>query len=230
MLYPINRSIPVNTDQALVTWSLNFSTVLTAAPATYGTDAPTAVAVAAAQLAYSDAYDLAGVVGRVAINPAGYTKPNRAALYAARAAMLAIVRPLASQIQTDLAISDEDKLLIGVQPKNFNRTPTYAPATAPVLAFLGATTGVHRLTFADELTPSKKLMPIGSVGIDVYVGVGVAPVPLADCSFSQRYSRWPIVVTFDPGDAGKTATYFARWAGRRGDVGPWSPVASAVIV
>lgn len=230
MLYPVNKSIPTNTDAALVPWSLTFSAGITANPVLYGTDAGTAVTLAAAQLAYSDAYDLAGVANRLAVNPAGYTKPNRAALYVARASFLALARPLASQIQQDNAISDNDKLLIGIVPKNLNRTPTYVPQTAPVVGFLSAGVGVHTLTFADSLTPSSKLIPVGAVGIDLYVGIGVAATPLADCSYFQRFARWPAVVTFQPADAGKVATYYARWTGRRGDTGPWSAVLTANII
>jgi hypothetical protein len=40
--------------------------------------------------------------------------------------------------------------------------------------------------------------------------------------FRGTVTRNSVHVGFEPSENGKVATYFARWAGRRGDVGPWS--------
>ena len=40
--------------------------------------------------------------------------------------------------------------------------------------------------------------------------------------FYGAFKKNPVAVGFDPADDGKVATYFARRASRRGDVGPWS--------
>lgn len=230
MLYPTNRTIPANTDTDLIGWAVTFDAGITAAPATYGTDVPTAAALAAALVDLQAAYALAGVANRVPVNPAGYTQPNRADLYVKRAAFLDLARPLATAIQVDNSITDENKLLIGVQPKNLNRTPIYAPATAPVLGFLAARVGTHTIGFADTLTPAQKIIPAGAIGMELYVGVDAAQSPLAACPFRQVIARWPATVNFDPGDAGKVATYFGRWVGRRGDTGPWSAALAVNII
>jgi len=39
----------------------------------------------------------------------------------------------------------------------------------------------------------------------------------------------PPVAQFDPADAGKTAYYWLRWENTKGEIGPWSAVASATI-
>jgi hypothetical protein len=40
--------------------------------------------------------------------------------------------------------------------------------------------------------------------------------------FYGAFTKNPVAVGFAGTDDGKMATYFARWASPRGDVGPWS--------
>jgi hypothetical protein len=50
-----------------------------------------------------------------------------------------------------------------------------------------------------------------------------------EAQFYGKFTKNPVAVGFAPADNGKQATYFARWAGRRGDTGPWSaPVTLAI--
>ena len=51
----------------------------------------------------------------------------------------------------------------------------------------------------------------------------------AAAGYLGGFTRTPVAVTFGAEDDGKVATYFARWAGRRGDTGAWSrPVSCRV--
>ena len=45
---------------------------------------------------------------------------------------------------------------------------------------------------------------------------------LAQSQFYGKFTRNPIEVAFDETKDGKNATYRARWASQRGEVGPWS--------
>jgi hypothetical protein len=225
-----NQSIPTATAAESLAWLENFFAVLDPAPATYGFTAPEVADLGIAVGAFRDAWDVAGVTARTAVNPAGYTKPNRAAMYAARDAALSVARPMAVQIQANPAISDEDKLAAGVVPRNFSRSPIYVPGTSPLLGLVTAGIGTHTLSFADEGTPASRRKPFGAVALQLYMGIGAAPVPLNNLEFFQQYSRAPLVVNFDPEDSGKLATYAARWVGRRGDVGPWSATLQAIIM
>lgn len=208
----------------------NFRDVVVADPSTYDIDAVTATDVSTVVDAFRDAYDIAGVNGRIAVNPAGYTQPNRAAMYAAMAAAMSLVRPLAVQIQANPGIDDADKLTAGIVPRNFTRTPIFVPGTAPVIDFLRAGVGTHLLSFADETTPASKRKPLGAIALQLYIGVGAAQTPLADLCFYQQYSRNPAIVQFSAGEAGQLATYAARWVGKRGDTGPWSASLIATVL
>jgi hypothetical protein len=225
-----NQSIPTSTDAEALAWLENFAAVIVADPTTYGLDAPTAADVDTAVVAFRDAYDIAGVSGRTAVNPGGYTQPNRADMYASRNAALAVARPIAVQIQANPGISDMDKLTAGIVPRNFNRTKIFVPATSPLLGFLRAGVGTHLLGFADEMTPSSKRKPLGARQIQLFLGIGATITSLGSLRFYAGYSRFPMQVNFDPADAGKLATYAGRWVGTRGDVGPWSALLTATIL
>ncbi len=43
-----------------------------------------------------------------------------------------------------------------------------------------------------------------------------------ETSFYFAFRKNPIASAFDHADDGKCATYFARWADAKGQVGPWS--------
>jgi hypothetical protein len=62
------------------------------------------------------------------------------------------------------------------------------------------------------------------------VAVGTAPtIDPNTATFYGAVTRNPVPVAFNPADNGKQATYFARWADRKGQVGPWSlPVTMAI--
>ena len=50
-----------------------------------------------------------------------------------------------------------------------------------------------------------------------------------ETDYQGAYSRNGIRVEFEPTLRGKIVTYYARWCGVRGDVGPWSTPVSMRI-
>lgn len=210
-----NPYIP-STDAALLAFSLNFSTLLTAAPATYGLTAPDAATIAGEHGQYETALALA-------VDPPTRTAVTVAAKDVARASLVAIIRQYAMIIRNDPNVTDPNKIALGLNPINDARTPINAPGTSPLLNVVFATPGGHTLRFADTLTPDSGKKPFGAMQLQLFVNVGVAAI--VDPTAAQLYGQFtknPVVVAFDAGDAGKVATYFGRWVGRRGDVGPWS--------
>jgi hypothetical protein len=62
----------------------------------------------------------------------------------------------------------------------------------------------------------------------VHVGEEIATDP-EQAKFIGKFTRNPIAVGFQAEDNGKQATYFGRWASRKGETGPWSaPVTMAI--
>jgi len=202
-------------------WLTNFSTLATAAPATYGLTAPNAVVIAAQQAAFNAAF-------LTATTPATRTSPTIAAKDAARATAEAVVRPFAVEVSMNAAVADLDKAAIGVTIRKVVPTPIPPPLTFPTLTLVAAQPLQHALSYRDSATPTTKSKPFGAIGMQLFRYIGVAPT--ADPALARFFDQWtksPNVSTFDAGDMGKWCTYFARWVTRGGpngtvQYGPWS--------
>jgi hypothetical protein len=201
-------------------WLLNFSTLLTAAPATYGLTAPDAVAVAAQQTAFAAAYT-------AATDPGTRTPVTVAAKDAARASAEAVVRPYAVRISKNGGVLNEDKVAIGVTVPATVPTPVPAPTDAPVIAIGAWTPGVLKGGYSVDGQVGKS-KPFGCIGVELWASVGVAHVgDPAACTFRGTVTKSPFRLNFQPADVGKAVTLFARFTTRSGpagvaQVGPWS--------
>lgn len=211
-------------DADLAVWANNFAALITAAPATYG-------------LTAGDASTIQGFVDdfqaalTIALNPATKTAPTVAAKDGAKAAMLEICRLYAQQVRNNIGVSDADKVSLGLTIPDHTPTPIPAPSSNPILGLVGAQPGQQTLRYADSATPDKRGKPFGVLGLQVFVAVGVtAAVSPDDARFKSFVTRQPYGVNFTSGEAGKVATYFARWQSRTGLIGPWSAPVSMIVV
>lgn len=216
-------------DAEFQAWLLNFSTLLTATPVVYGLLAGDAVIVAGLYTQWNAAYE-------VASSPGTRTAPTIAAKDAARAEATSKVRPYAQQIRLNAAVSNEDKLAIGVNLVNNTRPPIPAPSMAPALAFESATPFVQTLRYSNPEEPDGKAKPVGAIGVEIHRAVGtVAAVDPDQARYIGTVTKSPFRQTFVAGEVGKQATYFARYVTRSGpggvaSVGPWSaPLTMAII-
>lgn len=212
-----------NTDAAKLSWMLTFAAAVTGDPAAYAMTAGEASDVQVAVDAFQAAFLLGGVTNRIRNDPATYTKVTVADEKNALATAQSLCQSFVNLIRANDGIPDATKTAAGVPLINSTRVPRPAPSTAPLVSILAATAGLHTLVYADSSTPDSKAKPFGATGLQVYTNIGtvVAPTP-AGAIFSGTYSRNPAVVSFDPADAGKIATHFARWISARSQVGPWS--------
>lgn len=205
-------------------WSSNFATVIAANPSAYGLAAADATAITNAYTLWSAAYTLA-------TNPSTRTTPSIAAKDVQKAASLVTFRAYATIIQANQGVSNDAKADAGLTIRSAGRTPVPAPATAPILGFVGATPLVHTLTYRDTSTPTSKAKPFGALQLEIWRSVGLtAPSGPETTSFVGLYTKSPLAVNFISADVGKTAWYYGRWVTRRGLVGPWSALLSAAIV
>jgi hypothetical protein len=207
--------IPKPDAEALI-WMQTFAAGISASVATYDLVAADATAINAAVDAFASA-------NSVAASPATRTPVSINLRDVARDAAESICRQYASQIKVNAGISDANKIAIGVRPINTDRVPVPPPGTSPLLNIVLATPGVQQLRFADSLTPDSGAKPIGAASLQVFVAVGTAAVTDPDAAdFKGAFTRNPVAMDFPAADDGKVATYFARWANSKGEVGPWS--------
>jgi len=216
-------------DAILVTWALNFAALITATPATYGLVAGDATTINGVVNAFSAAYT-------IAIDPPTRTKPTVAAKDAAKADMLAVVRPYAIQVRNNAGVSNMDKEDLGLNVPDLTPTPVPAPSTFPLLSFIGATPQSQTYRYADSNSPDLRAKPFGALACQMYVSVGVtAAVDPAQMDFKGNFTKNPTGLVFLAGDVGKIASVAARWVTRSGplgvaQVGPWSSISSHFIV
>lgn len=207
----------------LLAWMETFSAGIAANPALYQLTAADAAAIDATV----DDFAAARVL---AIDPATRTPVTVNAKDVARNAAVQICRQYVILIKFNAGVADADKIAIGVRPVNPSRTPIDPPTTSPLIDIIGATPGAHTLRFSDTNTPASSAKPFGAISLQLFVAVADTAVSdPALAKFMGAFTRNPVGIAFTAEEGGKLATYFARWASRRGDTGPWSlPVAMQI--
>lgn len=166
----------------------------------------------------------------VATTPGTRTKLTVASKVIARGQAASVCRRYAILIKYNNAISDIDKLAIGVEPVNTNREPVYCPQSTPMLTIAGSAPGSMTMRYCDSNTPDSGKKPVGAFSIELYMAIAPEPVENPETAVKYRaFSRNPIYVVWNEADDKKTATFWARWQGRRGDTGPWSVPISTTI-
>jgi hypothetical protein len=212
-----------NQDALALGWMQTFAAGISASPATYMISAAEAAGI-------QNAVDAFAAAHADAIDPAERTPVVVSIKDQARNAAEQLCRQYATLIKFNAGISDENKIAIGVRPVNPNRDPITCPTSSPVLNVVAATPGAHTLRFADSLTPEDRAKPFGATELQLFVAVAETNVTDPEqAKFYGKFTRNPMSVAFSAADNGKQATYFGRWAGRRGDVGNWSAAVSMAI-
>lgn len=216
-------------DAQFSLWIANFAILIAATPTAYGLVAGDATAITAANTAFQTAYTLA-------TDPATRTAPTVAAKDAARASAEFVVRPYAMQINMNAGVDNEQRADLGLTIRKTVPTPIPAPTSQPGLALVAATPGVLTVRFFDVATPTSKAKPFGSIGVELHVAVGTVPAVSPEAArFYGTLTKSPARVEFDPEDAGKIATLYARFVTRSGpggvsQVGPWSSQLVSVVI
>ena len=211
------------TDDQKRDWMINFRDVLQANGGAYFVSGPEVVAISAviddfvAKLAI-----VRSVNGR---NPGTTAEKN-----AARSQAVDACRTLAMQLKANEGISDALKIVAGIRPPNPSRTPMPSPTEMAVIAVLGGMLGSHTLRYLDPEGGESSRKPFGCTNLQIYRGIAVEEIEdVAQTAFYHAFRRNPIASAFDHADDGKVATYFARWADAKGQVGPWSAPVSLRI-
>lgn len=211
-------------DAGFDAWLANFESIVATDFATLGLTSGQATALTTAQGDWNAAYLLA-------INPATRTPVTVADKDVKRAAAEALARSLAMIIKAVQPPIDPGVLTsLGLTVNSFPPTPIPEPTSFPLLDILAATPGQHEIQYRDSETPTTKAKPYGVIMMEVWVAIGTTTAPdPSSAVFVATETKSPFFVTHDPSDAGKVATYFARWLTRTGKLGPWSSGVSMTI-
>lgn len=218
-----------STDSGFADWLLNFSTLLTAAPTTYGLTSGNATTVAGQNTAYQAAYLLA-------TNPATRTPATVASKDAVKTTALGIVRPFGVNIARNSGVTDGNKTAIGVTVAKTVPTPVPPPTTQPTLSLVSAVHNQCTLAFRDTSTPTSKAKPPGAIGVEVR-RILAAPVGTTpdEAPYWGTVTKSPFVVDTTGNTVGAIATYWTRFVTRSGpggisQVGPWSSALNVPVI
>jgi hypothetical protein len=221
------------TSSGLDSWAANFSTLISAAPATYGLTAADATTIASAVSLYHAAYLLGGTTagGKVPVTPGARTPVTVADMRSQQGALVPLLRTYSSQIRLNPGVTNASKLALGLTLPNTTPSPIPAPTSYPLLSLLVATPLTHQFSYKDSLSPVGKAKAPGAIQVQL-VGVAAATAPPGPDALGPlpAQTKSPFQIVWPSGAKGMTAYYFARWATRKGLVGPWSPVTSAIVM
>lgn len=134
------------------------------------------------------------------------------------------------QLQADPNVGDGVRAKLGIPIRD--TTPTApAPLTSrPVVTIDFSQRGQHTLEYRDSETPDSRARPDNATGCEIRRHIGTAP-PAGTSQFEylETDRSSPFTVNNTEADAGKIASYIARWINANGDKGPWSETVSATI-
>jgi hypothetical protein len=150
----------------------------------------------------------------------------------ARSVLQHSIQQYAALIRSNDGIADDDKINIGVRPRNVAHTRRTCPNVAPLLIYLGSIPGVDVLSYRNAANDSKA-KPRGAERLELWVAysrpgeAGVGGPKVSQARLVGSFKKSKMLVDQDPqrdsrmeGD-GKP-TYWARWVGFDGAAGPWS--------
>lgn len=203
-----------NSDADRIAWGLNFSTLISADPALYGVSVPVAAFIQSQYDEFAAAYALA-------VDPATSTVVTVALKDEEMAGFISIARAIAAQIRANGAVTNENKLALGLTVADPTPTPIPPPTTTPVIVTPLAGVGQVLMNVADSLTPNSKAKPYGVQGMLLMRASGpTLPLNFEDAQLHSIIQRADTLVDTSDLPSGVQTTYWGRWFSTRGAFGP----------
>lgn len=127
-------------------------------------------------------------------------------------------------------VSPDDRVRMGLSPKDRVPTPAGPPATAPIVKVDISDRFQHKISFFDAQNPTSRAKPAGVHGCEIWMKLdGDPPVSDKDLRYVATDTASPYIMLFDGADGGKIAYYRLRWVNKRGQAGPWSADVQALV-
>jgi hypothetical protein len=211
-------------DADLNNWFLNFSTLITASPSTYGLLSSDATSIAAAVASWSSAYALV-------TSSSTKTAATVSAKNTAKVTSLMICRPYAQTVSLNAGVSSANKTALGVNPRTSTPSPITPPESNPILNVQSASNLSLIVRYRDSAaSPSVKAKPYGVTSCRISGIVSSTPVsdPTVLLLIAQA-TKSPLTITRGSADGGKQLYLAGQWVTRTGGVSPWSPIINFTV-
>jgi hypothetical protein len=127
------------------------------------------------------------------------------------------------------AVTDDDRIALGLRIRDTNPTPIGTPTSMPTFILDLSIPRHIRLRYHDQDSHSEA-KPYGVSG--AVVGWGILNSPPADQEDLPRTlfaTRSPFTIDFREADRGKTLYIALCWQNEKGQRGPWSDIQTAII-
>ena len=187
----------------MLAWSLNFSTLISAAPIPVGLTAAQATAYAGLHALFSTA--MAGV------DPGVRTSASVAAKNSARNNLKISARLLAKLVEGTATVSNAQKITLGLNVRAVP-TPSPIPPTAPALEVISASGVTVKIRLHDSASGSRRGKPVSVSGASVFSFTGaLAPADIGAWKFEGNTGRTRLTLTFPTSLAAGTKVWFAAF-------------------
>ncbi len=137
------------------------------------------------------------------------------------------------QIQGNVNMTDDERILCGVTPHKTTRTPAVKPDTTPTVTVETANGEVAHIFCKQQQGndgSSLRAKPDGIKKVKVvYIVSATAPASPAACINTVYSGKTKITLQFDVADAGKKFYGFACWVNSKDEQGPWSVLFSGSV-
>jgi hypothetical protein len=211
----MSTPFPPNREADLVTWTQNFSTLISATPAVFGISVPAATAYATVSGNFVTAYNVANTENT-------RTRVTVAQKNAAKATMIASARSLIRTIQGTASVTPAQKIELAINPRDIVPSPIPAPANPPLLQIVSAIGRTVRIRLKDSVSTDRRGRPPGVAGATVFSFVGAtAPSDPSEYHYEGNTSLTVVDVQFpDDVPSGAQVWLTAFWRNARGNSGP----------
>lgn len=205
-------------EAELDTWSRTFGLKITAAPTAYGLVAAQATAFAALNTAWHAAY-------LVTLDNATRTPMAIQAKNDAKDALIDGadgIRQLVRIIQAFPALTNPQRVELGITVPDADPTPVPPPSEPPVLAVLSTLGRTVKLQLRDMADSEKRGRPAGVAGATILLFVGEeAPIDPMEWVFCLNTTKTEVDIDFQPTIVpGSKVWMTAFWKNRREQSGP----------
>ena len=162
-----------STDNGLLAFALNFKSLITAAPTTYGLTSAQATAYGTVVTAYQTAL--------AACDPGIRSRSSVAAKNLSKANLKLASQQTANLVNGTPSVTDAQKVALGIPPRA-KPQPIPAPSSAPAVEIISVSGWTVKLGLRTNSADARRRKPAGATGATVMSYVGTAP--------SNDMSKW----------------------------------------
>jgi hypothetical protein len=135
-----------------------------------------------------------------------------------------------SNLRFNEAVTDEDRVQLGLTIPDDEPTAEGEPGTMPVVDLIDTAIILRIILHYKDMYGKSRRKPAGVHGVEiVWAILDTPPTSTSDLIHSEFSTRSPHTFIFDENQRGKTVWFRLRWENNRGQKGPWSELSSAIV-